>query len=88
MALTTVNGNQLLRCFHVDVGMRAFVEEPTFAPDTMLGDSWGNDRQKGKSAPCCAACKMNTSYSGERNVPKGCLCWQYASVKSSKGMAL
>ena len=74
IALTTVNENQSLRFFYVYVGMRAFVEEPTLAPDTVLGDSWGNHRQKGKSAPCCAACKMKASYSGERNIPKGCLC--------------
>lgn len=88
IALTKVDGNQLLRCFHVYVGMRAFVEELTFALDTVLGDSWGNHRQKSKSAPCCAARKMNASYSGEWNIPKWCLCWQYASVKSSKGIAL
>ena len=62
IALATVNGNQLLRCFHVYVGMSAFVEELTFAPDTALGNSWSNDRQKSKSAPCCAACKMNANY--------------------------
>ena len=44
IALTTVNGIQLLRCFPVYVGMRAFIEDLTFAPDTVLGDSGGDHR--------------------------------------------